>query len=331
MVTLNLDRAPVATDGFLGSVPVIDLRVPRDQLIRELDQACSDWGFFQVRGHEVPGQVFEQLLGTAEAFFALPRDIKRRSLRSPENPWGYYDRELTKNVRDKKEVFDIGPDAVGQSSDGDAFAGGTRWPDRPADFQVKIRRYFAEAERVANLLADLIDDCLGAPDLLSAAFRPAHSSFLRLNHYPIADPMAGEEASEAGLGVHHHSDAGVLTLLWQSGVPGLQVYRDGYWHGIEPIADAFVVNIGDMVQVWSNDRYKAPLHRVLAMESVDRFSFPFFHNPAYGTIVEPLAGEDPHYRPIHWGEFRRKRADGDFADYGNEIQIADYRIGSPTQ
>ena len=329
MATSDLDQAPVATDGALGSVPVIDLREPRSQLIREVDRACTEWGFFQVRGHGVPQPVFERLLATAQDFFALPRDMKRQSLRSPDNPWGYYDRELTKNVRDKKEVFDIGPDAAGQRSDSDAFAGATRWPSEPDDFRPVIQRYFAEAERIANLLADLIDDCLGVPDLLSAAFRPTHSSFLRLNYYPVADPMAGDRTSKAGLGVHHHSDAGVLTLLWQSGVPGLQVYRDGYWHGIEPISDAFVVNIGDRVQVWSNDRYKAPWHRVLAMDEVDRFSFPFFHNPAYRTVVEPLPGPEPHYRPIHWGEFRRKRADGDFADYGSEIQIADYRIGKP--
>ncbi len=326
MTLPDLDQAPVATDGALGTVPVVDLREPRDRLLREIDRACSDWGFFQVRGHGVPQPVFEHLLEAARAFFALPREVKRQALRNSENPWGYYDRELTKNVRDKKEVFDIGPDAAGLRSDRDAFAGATRWPGDPPDFRPNIQLYFSEAERVANLLADLIDDCLGVPDLLSAAFRPAHSSFLRLNYYPVADPMAGEQASKAGLGVHHHSDAGVLTLLWQSGVPGLQVYRDGYWHGIEPIADAFVVNIGDMVQVWSNDRYKAPLHRVVAMDEVDRFSFPFFHNPAYGAIVEPLPGEEPRFRPIHWGEFRRKRADGDFADYGSEIQIADYRI-----
>ena len=113
MATSDLDQAPVATDGALGSVPVIDLREPRRQLIRELDRACTDWGFFQVRGHGVPQPVFERLLATAQHFFALPRDMKRQSLRSPDNPWGYYDRELTKNVRDKKEVFDIGPDAAG--------------------------------------------------------------------------------------------------------------------------------------------------------------------------------------------------------------------------
>jgi isopenicillin N synthase-like dioxygenase len=137
--------------------------------------------------------------------------------------------------------------------------------------------------------------------------------------------MAGEQTDQAGLGVHHHSDAGALTLLWQSDTAGLQVYRDGYWFGIPPIHDAFVINIGDMVQVWSNDLYVAPQHRVIAMNQVDRFSFPYFCNPSYDAVVEPLNLAATHYRPIHWGEFRRKRADGDFADYGVEVQISDYR------
>jgi isopenicillin N synthase-like dioxygenase len=138
--------------------------------------------------------------------------------------------------------------------------------------------------------------------------------------------MAGEQSDQAGLGVHHHSDAGALTLLWQSDTTGLQVYREGHWFGIPPIHDAFVINIGDMVQVWSNDLYFAPQHRVVAMDQVDRFSFPYFCNPSYDAVVEPVGSGAPHYRPIQWGEFRRKRADGDFADYGAEVQISDYRL-----
>ena len=127
-------------------------------------------------------------------------------------------------------------------------------------------------------------------------------------------------------GVLRHSDAGALTLLWQSDTAGLQVYRDGHWYLIPPIHDAFVINIGDMMQVWSNDLYTAPQHRVIAMDEVDRFSFPYFCNPSYQAVIAPLGAAEPHYRPINWGEFRRRRADGDFADYGSEIQIGDYRI-----
>jgi isopenicillin N synthase-like dioxygenase len=108
----------------------------------------------------------------------------------------------------------------------------------------------------------------------------------------------------------------------------LQVFKDGSWYDVEPIAGAFVVNIGDMVQVWSNDKYRAALHRVQAMSSIDRYSFPFFYNSAYGAVVEPLecAKTPILYQGINWGEFRRKRADGDYANVGKEVQISDYRV-----
>ena len=172
---------------------------------------------------------------------------------------------------------------------------------------------------------------LGArADRLGGAFVPTSTSYLRLNYYPVADPLAGEGADGGDLGIHHHTDAGAVTVLLQDEVPGLQVYRDGAWYGVEPRDDAFVINIGDMVQVWSNDIYRAPIHRVLAMENADRYSFAFFSNPAYEAEIAPLAEtvspqRPARYRGFSWGEFRRKRADGDFADYGTEVQISDYR------
>ena len=102
---------------------------------------------------------------------------------------------------------------------------------------------------------------------------------------------------------------------------------------VDPVAEALVVNIGDIVQVWSNDFYQAPVHRALASVSQDRYSVPFFYNPSYETICAPLDvltndSSPPQYRPIHWGEFRWQRQQGDFANYGQENQIADYRIHS---
>jgi isopenicillin N synthase-like dioxygenase len=181
-------------------------------------------------------------------------------------------------------------------------------------------------------LTRLVSEGLGAAASgLDAAFGAEHTSFLRLNFYPVEDPLAGEAADAADLGIHHHTDAGGLTVLLQDNVLGLQVYRDGLWHSVQPLAGAFVINIGDMVQVWSNDRYRAPVHRVLAMDRAERRSLPFFYNPAYSTMVAPLAAvvdaaRPARYAPFSWGEFRRRRADGDFADYGTEVQISDYRL-----
>jgi isopenicillin N synthase-like dioxygenase len=135
---------------------------------------------------------------------------------------------------------------------------------------------------------------------------------------------------QSDLGVHHHTDAGALTVLIQDDVGGLQVHRDGYWYDIPPVEGAIVINTGDMMQVWSNDTYHAPVHRVLAMDACDRYSLPFFFNPSAQAQVSPLPTvvneQNPNrYNPIEWGRFRGKRSDGDYADYGTEVQIAQFR------
>lgn len=326
MSDLDLDRAPVAPAGSLGGVPLIDLSDPPDDVIEAVGQACRDWGFFQIVGHGVAQSEIESVLDLSRRYFALPAQTKRRHMRSIDNPWGFYDRELTKEQRDRKQVFDIGPDAGEGARGDDPFEGATPWPDQPAGFETELHHWYATTARVAGRLMDLISASLtGDPGRLRSAFEPGHSSHLRLNFYPVADPLGDEAQGDADLGVHHHTDAGGLTVLLQDGVSGLQLYRDGMWHTVEPVPGAFTINIGDMVQLWSNDLYRAPLHRVLAMESRDRYSLPFFYNPSYAAMVEPLVGP-PLYRPLSWAEFRRRRAEGDYADYGTEVQISEWRI-----
>jgi isopenicillin N synthase-like dioxygenase len=328
MSQIDLDQAPVAPRGSLGSVPVIDLAAPHEIVVATIAEACRDWGLFQVTGHGVAAQEIERMIATARAYFGLPREAKRKQLRSRDNPWGFYDRELTKEQRDRKEVFDIGPDAGGFApGPDDPFEGATPWPDAPPALEPVMRNWFSVMSNVSARLVALIGEGLGGGGDMARAFAPAHTSYLRLNFYPLGDPLAEETGSEARLGIHHHTDAGALTVLLQDGVSGLQVHHQGHWHDVEPIPGAFTINIGDMVQVWSNDLYRAPPHRVLASEGAERISIPFFYNPAYSAEIRPLIGT-PHYRPLNWGEFRRRRADGDFADYGTEVQISDWRISA---
>ena len=343
MNTANPDLAPVADAAAVTqSVPVIDLGgsagmsdpATAARIAGEIGDACRDWGFFQIVNHGVDPEHLSEVWRTIRDFFALPRPEKRALNRSSENPWGYFDRELTKNQRDKKEIFDIGPEADAGALSGDPFSGATPWPARQPAFERAMRAHFNICERLSRTMLEAICLSLGLPrERLAASFAPTHTSFLRLNYYPVEDPLSdlpGGAGDEADLGIHHHSDAGAVTILIQDDVGGLQVFKDGYWYDVAPVDGAFVVNIGDMVQVWSNDRYRAALHRVQAMSERDRYSFPFFYNPAYGAVVEPLEGADlPHrYTGIDWGEFRRRRADGDYADVGKEVQIADYRIAA---
>ena len=306
----------------LQAVPKLDFsRRNETGWLPALDSACREWGCFQLQNHELGDGLCGSALAAMERFFALPHTDKLGMERTVDNPWGFYDRELTKNVRDWKQIFDIGPE-----SDGGPFAGArTPWPAQPTDFKTIMTTYYEASESLAlTLLAD-IGECLGVPrGTLEHEFGDGHSSFLRLNYYPPC------EDPEHHLGISHHTDAGALTVLLPDAQPGLQFKRGEQWYTVMPEPGSLTINIGDIVQVWSNDRYRAPLHRVLTSADHSRYSAPFFLNPGYDTVYAPLEsaldGANPRYRPINWGEFRAGRAAGDYADVGAEIQIQDFRI-----
>jgi len=309
------------------AVPVIDIaELETPASLRAIDAACRDWGFFQVTGHGIDGAAIEDLFSVTRQFFEQPVDAKRSILRTAENPWGYYDQELTKNTRDWKEVYDFGP------ADGQAIE--PQWPRSLPSFEPAVRNYYAQCERLAFRLLSALSVNLGMPPAdLQRHFGRGHTSFLRLNHYPACPSSAAPEgldrATGGHLGVNHHTDAGVLTLLLQDEQPGLEVFRRDRWHLVEPRRDALVINIGDIVQVWSNDRYRAALHRVVTSPDAGRFSVPFFLNPSYDTDYAPLPtmvdeSNPARYRTINWGDFRSRRAAGDYADYGEEVQITQY-------
>jgi isopenicillin N synthase-like dioxygenase len=334
----DLDQDPVAQQStILEQVPIIDIAelqvdsaAPQARpAVDSIAEACGSWGFFQVTNHGISQDLIDQVWQQTRGFFNLPIERKMSVLRSRENPWGFYHNELTKNQRDKKQVFDFtreGTDPIyGQSN---------RWPTQQDAFKLTMQEYFAACTQLSLQLLEAFCIGLDLPaKFMHADFASNHTGFLRLNYYPVHDPIEGaadDYQAVADLGVHHHTDAGALTVLIQDEVGGLQVHRDGYWYDIPPVAGAIVINTGDMMQVWSNDVYHAPLHRVLAMDACDRYSLPFFFNPTADAQVSPLptvANEQnpSRYKPIEWGSFRGKRSDGDYADYGTEVQISQFR------
>ncbi len=310
------------------NIPVIDVGELHSAHTRAaVDAACRDWGFFQVVGHGIDQVILDDLHRAMREFFHQPMAAKRAITRTAENPWGFYDRELTKNTPDWKQIYDYGP--------GDGAHLVPQWPAALPAFQPVLMAYYEACQSLAFELLRAIAANLGMPaSHLDEDFGPGNTSFVRLNYYPVcpapAHPDGVQTPSSGYLGVNHHTDSGTLTLLLQDDQPGLEVYRDGVWYLVEPRADALVINIGDIVQVWSNDRYRAALHRVLSNSHSERFSAPFFFNPRYGTNYAPLpstvdAEHPARYRPINWGEFRRLRVAGDYADVGEEIQISHYR------
>jgi len=306
-------------------VPIIDIgHLESAETRAAIDAACRKSGIFQVVNHGIANASLANLLDEQRRFFALPSRQKRRIERSGENPWGFFDHELTKNTPDWKEIFDVGQ-AHGLEQ--------PRWPSHRDEFQQRVTAAADEMQALARRLLAVIAGNLGAtPGKLEDSFVD-HTSFLRLNYYPTCDSPASEDSATvpaAGhLGISHHTDAGALTVLLQDDQCGLQVLHNDRWHTVQPRADALVINLGDIAQVWSNDAYHAPLHRVLVNRARDRFSAAFFFNPSYSASYAPLpsqcVGRPASYRRILWREFREQRAAGDYADQGDEVQISDYR------
>lgn len=310
---------------MIETVPVIDIdRLHNPASLAAIDRACREWGYFQVTGHDIDQALIDEIFAVAREFFEQPREDKHRILRDANNPWGFFDRELTKNRLDWKEIYDFGP------ADGKFLR--PRWPSGPLRlrFEPALRAYYASCQALAlELLAAIASNLEVSPEVLAQGFDGAHTSFLRLNYYPRHPGGSAEE--DVPFGVGEHTDSGALTLLLQNEQPGLEVCREGSWHLVPPLTGALLVNLGDMVQVWSNDRYKGVLHRVITNSAYDRYSVPFFLSPSYETTYEPLPTTITRHRParyrrIHWREFRTLRAAGDYADLGEEIQITRYRI-----
>jgi isopenicillin N synthase-like dioxygenase len=315
-------------------------------VIAAVRDAAAEWGFFYIENHGLDEKYLAHLWATARAFFALPKDVRDSIRRTEDNPLGYFDSELTKNKLDAKEVFDFAGRQLDGPRDDSVYErlGGeqNQWLDEDVlpGFRATVQTHFSEAEHIARRLIQVFAVALGERfDFFDQFFHQEvqqtdatgarvsnNSGLVRLNHYPVVSEP------EKTMGVYHHTDPGAVTILLQDDeVASLQVFHRGeqQWHNVPPRKGTFVVNIGDMVQLWSNDKFVAPEHRVLASSSKGRFSVPFFYNPSYSAVVKPIVvreGEKPHYRPVTWREFLLSRAKGNYADLGEEIQLNQFKL-----
>ena len=311
-------------------VPVIDLSAPTPVSIAALDAACRQHGFFLISGHGADALI-ERTWDQAARFFDAGPEVTEPLRRTETNPLGYFDRELTKRKRDHKQVFDF---TDPNTPERDTY---NRWPDNLPGFRDAMAEFHTEftalASRTLSLLHHVLE--LGAESQAKMAFNPANSP-VRLNHYPVGDPVPEDqrqgliELGETALG--YHTDPGTITLLLQDNTGGLQTEdRDGKWIDVPPEPGTIVVNLADAVQVQTNDRWRAAVHRVIPMTTERRFSIPYFANPSRHARIEPLPelAPDPLYRSFDWTEFMAARTADNFADPGAEdAQITDYLLST---
>ena len=295
-----------------AEVPVIDIGPLRDGsdpegVGRKLAWAASEVGFIYVENHGVPAALIEDARRTGLEFFRLPLEAK---LGAATNRFhhGYLRPGTTKMYDDAepdlKESFNWGLERDGETRPENPLLGPNAWPPAMPSLRAAVYPFFEAASACAE---DLLRGFA-----LGAGLDPSH--FIRrrewplsrgsLQYYPPPPPDAGEDR----FGVAPHTDFGVLTVLCQDEVGGLQIrLLNGEWAAVPPIPGTFVVNVGDLLERWTKRRYRSTPHRVINSSGRERLSLVLAYDPEFETLVDPGtfpgAEEGPGDAPITCGDY----------------------------
>lgn len=320
----------------MSTIPVIDLTPIRRNdatgiaaLGHQVDLACRTIGFLIVSGHAVPPALINDVRAKSLAFFDLDEAEKLESRPAPGTLLrGYTPPETNTLARsrgvetppDFRSMLSVGrPELTGKEFENIAnarpFYRPNVWPERPAGLRPTFEAYFREMERLAR---EIMRSFAAALDLQIDYFDGKidnHFSALHALHYgPQLDaPKPGQLRAGA------HSDFGSLTILMPpaEGGMGLEVQKpDGTFVPVDPPSDCYVINIGDLMQQWTNDRWVSTVHRVINPPGDGwksrRLSLGFFCHPNYDAMVQALpgtvsSGEQPKHAPVLAGEYMNAR------------------------
>ena len=320
----------------LMTVPIIDIAPYRDgaqsdkrAVARKIDEACRDMGFLIINGHGVPPDLIASVDAASRAFFDLPLEEKMQVVRpAPDVTRGYIPLEGESVARsrgddapeDLNESFMIGPVDAGH----DGYYGGPAagkhfapnlWPERPEALREVYTAYFRTLSTLVRTLMRLFAIALDQPETFFDAKIDKHISRLRVRNYPA--PLIAPKPGQFRAGPH--SDYGSLTILKTEDKPGgLQAYnKAGVWVDVPVMPGCFVVNLGELMARWTNDRWVSTLHRVVnppedVVAGSRRQSLVFFHNPNYDAVIECIpscqsADHPPQYPVTTSGEHLRSQ------------------------
>lgn len=275
-------------------IPVLDISGLLDEsgpgypaAVTALGDAARNIGFAQITGHGVDPALFDALLEHTKAFFALPDAEKQRvHIRNSTNHRGYVppgEEVFSAGTVDAKEAFDLSIDLPADDPRylaGHPLLGPNQWPKLPG-FREAVTDWYDAVFALSRILLRAFAVALGEPADRFDRYVTAPPSQLRLIHYPF-DPAA---ADRPGIGAH--TDYECFTLLRPT-APGLEVLNAaGSWVDVPLIDGAFVLNIGDLLEIWTNGEFVATSHRVRKVAE-ERYSFPLFVNVDADTVVAPL-------------------------------------------
>ena len=316
----------------VGEVPVIDIAPLRDGsdpggVGAALARAATEVGFLYVRNHGVDAMIVERARRAALEFFRLPEEAKREAGTNRFHH-GYLkpgSTQMYDGARvDLKESFNWGSEIDGGPGAGPEVApaaepggegraeappanpllGPNVWPAAMPALRPAVYPYFEAASTCAEdlLRGFALGASLDAEHFIRCRDRPVSRGSLQ--YYPPQPAGGGEDQ----FGVAPHTDFGVLTVLCQDEIGGLEIQRrNGEWAAMPPISGTLVVNIGDLLERWSNRRYRSTVHRVINTSGRERLSLVLAYDPDFETLVDPRAFcaelETPHDEPITCGDY----------------------------
>jgi isopenicillin N synthase-like dioxygenase len=318
-------------------VPVIDIapflsggREERRRVVDEVREACERIGFLLVTGHGVPDELVERNYNLAKEFFDTPLEVKNKVKKPAPTVSRGYSRLGGQNLAstigneapsDLHETFTIGREPASgdpyyTQGHGPTHFAPNLWPVEPEGFADALKEYYAAMDELARTLMHIFALALELDEDYFDRLTDRGFSNLQFNNYPEPEtpPLPGQ------LRAAEHTDYGSVTILKVEDAPGgLQVKDlDGNWHDVGYVRDAFVVNLGDAMARWTNDKWKSTLHRVVnppADKTLGsrRVSIPFFGQPNHDAVIGciPSCGDPenpPKYEPITAGEHWRHKA-----------------------
>ena len=286
----------------------------------EIAAACETIGFFYAANHGVAKRTITDCFSAMEEFFAQP-ESERLKIKVNKYHRGYMPmRETTipGNLPDYKDSFDIALDLPLDDPDvkaGKPLHGPNQWPQL-AGFRAPVERYY---EEVCGFGFELLKAFAVALDLPPDHFQKLYAvrplASMRLIHYPPVTHVI----PEGEFGAAAHTDYGILTILAQDDIGGLELLtRRGEWIAAPCVENAFIINIGDLMAIWTNDRFKSMPHRVVNRAPKHRYSIPIFYNPHYDTVAQCLPScqspeNPPKYEPKVLGDYLLAKFDKNYA------------------
>ena len=304
---------------MIPAIPVIDLDAA-DATTR-IARACESTGFLVITNHGVDSLVIDRAWVAATRFFDLALDDKMAvAMPYPGYPYGYAPLEGerlaaslgSETPPDLKETFSMGPihaPATPPATAAEAFVyEPTPWPAALDEFRPALEAYYSAMADLAARLMALFARALQLPPDFFDAHIDRHTSALRVLNYPALTEPAQPGRLRAGA----HTDYGTVTAVRADDAPGgLEVLVDDRWTAAPVVADSFIINLGDAMARWTNDRWRSTLHRVVTppadrAATSRRQSIAFFHNANWDATIECIptclaAGEAPRYMPVTAG------------------------------